>query len=129
MVRSSAIEVVTMTKFEEVSSILNKSDSADLRENCIYWLEGDKQATVNLMAGNRFATKVRRLKKQYPEDVDIFEDGKEKSKGVMIASIPVKAVKIFIPERAELTDEQRQAASDRLRRFHEMSADNDGDSE
>ena len=118
-----------MTKFEEVSAILNKSDSADLRENCIYWLEGDKEATVNFIAGNRFASKVRRLKKQYPDSVDIFEDGKEKSKGVMIASIPVKAVKIFIPERAEMTDEQRQAASDRMRRLHERSMVNDSDSE
>ena len=42
-----------MTKFELVSNILNGSDAPDLKENVIYWNNGDKIATVNFDCNSR----------------------------------------------------------------------------
>ena len=64
---------IYMTKFELVSSILNNTNADDLRENCIYWLRGDEFATVNFLQGSRFASKLRKMKERYPDDVEIFD--------------------------------------------------------
>ena len=95
-----------MTKFEEVSNILNQSNSPDLRENCIYWLDGDSAATVNVNSRSRYASRIRKLAEKYPDDVHIFSDS-----DYMIACVPVKAVKISIREGREMSEEQKQAIS------------------
>ena len=93
-----------MTKFEEVSNILNKSDSADLHENCIYWLNGDKYATVNVDRNSRYATRIKKLAEKYPTEVRIFSE----SGGYILAGVPVKSVKISIIEGREMSEEQKQ---------------------
>lgn len=95
-----------MTKFEQISNILNQSTSPDLRENCIYWLDGDKVATVNVNSNSRYASRIRKMAEKYPDDVHIFSDG-----DYMVACVPTKAIKISIIEGREMTEERKQALS------------------
>ena len=108
-----------MTKFEIASSVINSSNADDLRENCIYWLDGDKEATINVNGRSRYATRLRKLANDYPEEVKILsdEDGR-----YLVACIPVKAVKINIVKR-EMTDEQKQRLVQTLAKTRESSAD------
>ena len=108
-----------MTKFEEVSSIINRVEKAsDMRENCIYWLDGDKFATVNVSARSRYATRIRKLAEEHPDEAKVFSD---EEGGYLVASIPVKAVKLNIVHGngREMTDEQKQAAIEALARYRE----------
>ena len=95
-------EEICMTKFELVSSILNNTNADDLRENCIYWLQGDKTATVNFLQGSRYASRLRKMKERYPDDVEIFED----NENVILGAVPVKAIKVNIIKGQEMSEEQ-----------------------
>ena len=107
-----------MTKFEEVSNILNQSNSPDLRENCIYWLDGDKVATVNVNSRSRYASRIRKMAEKYPDDVHIFSDS-----DYMVACVPVKAVKISIREGREMTEEQKKALADGAEEWRRLRGD------
>lgn len=99
-----------MTEFEKVSNDeINFTDSGDLRENAIYWTNGDENCTVNFTQV-KYITKVKRLAEKFPDDVKI----KSEKNGVLIATLPVKAVKLNIVER-ELTDEERELMAERIR--------------
>ena len=100
-----------MTKFELVSSILNNTNADDLRENCIYWLRGDEFATVNFLQGSRFASKLRKIKERYPDDVEIFED----NENVILGAVPVKAIKVNIIKGQEMSEERKAQMSEILR--------------
>lgn len=106
-----------MTKFEEVSSMLNHSTSADLRENVIYWLDGDKFATVNTTTNSRYASKLRKLAEKFPEDVRIFSE----TGGVMVAGVRTTFIKISKREGREMTDEHKQKLMDAAREWRESS--------
>lgn len=102
---------IYMTKFELVSSILNNTNADDLRENCIYWLRGDEFATVNFLQGSRFASKLRKMKERYPDDVEIFED----NENVILGAVPVKAIKVNIIKGQEMSEERKAQMSEILR--------------
>ena len=104
-------EEICMTKFELVSSILNNTNADDLRENCIYWLRGDEFATVNFLQGSRFASKLRKMKERYPDDVEIFED----NENVILGAVPVKAIKVNIIKGQEMSEERKSQMSEILR--------------
>lgn len=104
-------EEICMTKFELVSSILNNTNADDLRENCIYWLRGDEFATVNFLQGSRFASKLRKMKERYPDDVEIFED----NENVILGAVPVKAIKVNIIKGQEMSEERKAQMSEILR--------------
>ena len=106
-----AREEIYMTKFELVSSILNNTNADDLRENCIYWLRGDEFATVNFLQGSRFASKLRKIKERYPDDVEIFED----NENVILGAVPVKAIKVNIIKGQEMSEERKAQMSEILR--------------
>jgi len=106
-----AREEICMTKFELVSSILNNTNADDLRENCIYWLRGDEFATVNFLQGSRFASKLRKMKERYPDDVEIFED----NENVILGAVPVKAIKVNIIKGHEMSEERKVQMSEILR--------------
>lgn len=106
-----------MTKFELVSSILNNTNADDLRENCIYWLQGDKAATVNFVQGSRYASRLRKLKEKFPDDVEIFEDNER----VILGAVPTKAIKVSIREGREYTEEERAEITERLQNARKSS--------
>lgn len=111
-----------MTKFEQVANILNHSDAPDLRENCIYWLDGDKYATVNVGGNSRYATRIRKLAEEKPDDVHIYSD---KKGGYLLASVPVRAVKLNIVTREarEYTEEELEVLRERMRKMQEARRD------
>lgn len=121
-----AREEIHMTKFELVSSILNSTNADDLRENCIYWLQGDKTATVNFLQGSRYASRLRKMKEKYPDDVEIFEDNER----AILGAIPVKAIKVSIIKGQEMSEERKAQMSEILRnarRSKGIDTDNDLD--
>lgn len=99
-----------MTEFEKVSDILNKGNYDVFHENCIFWLDGDKTATVNFSSSSRYASRLRKLAEEHPDDCKIFSD----KDGVILGSVPVRAVKMNIVKR-EMTDEERDALRERFR--------------
>lgn len=100
-----------MTIFEQVSSIVNSGRNAgDLRENCIYWCDGDKIATVNVSANSRYASRLRKLAESDPDDVRIFSD---RAGGYLVATVPTRAVKINIMHR-NMSEEEKEALRQRL---------------
>ena len=101
-----------MTIFEKASAAIQSDPTlTDLRENCIYWCDGDKYATVNVSSRSRYATRIRNLAEKHPEEAHILSD---KPGGYMVAVIPLKAVKLNIVTR-EMSDEQKEAMVERLR--------------
>lgn len=102
-----------MTQFETTA---NESDSnlytgQNVQENCIEWIKGSKTATVTFPKG-RFATKVMKLAEKNPDEVQIQHVNKD---GSLVAHIPVNYIKISRPRKNVLTDEQRQALSEKGR--------------
>lgn len=87
---------------------------ADLRENAIEFYSDEKIATVTFNQG-RYVSKIERLAKQYPGEVEIMARNKD---GSIVAHIPVEYIKINRTKR-DLTDEERIELSERARRnFH-----------
>ena len=64
----------------------------------------------------RFITKVRRLKEQYPEQVQIIAEPEEND-GCIYCELPTEWFSIRVPVKRVLTDEQRQEMSDRMKRI------------
>lgn len=89
-----------MNEFEDVSNktMSKHSDARDMRENVIYWLNGDKECTVNFTQV-KYISKVKKMAKEYPDLAKIFSE----KNGVLIATIPVKAVKVSIITRSKNT--------------------------
>ena len=112
-----------MTIFEKASSAVNNSkDATDMRENCIYWCDGDKFATVNVNGNGRYATRIRKLAEEHPEEAKVFSDEKG---GYLVAAIPVKAVKLNIVhgKSVPMTEERKQALMEGLARYRESETD------
>ena len=70
-------------------------------------------ATVTFSQG-RYISKIKKLAEKYPDDVKVLEN----ADGTILAYVPVKAIHISIVHRdIEMTDEQRKAASERMRKI------------
>ena len=81
-------------------------------ECVIEWFRGEKTASVALPRNTRLANKIRKLA-QKSSSVQVIADENE----ALFAHIPVDWVKIS-PKR-QITEEQRQAAAERLRKARE----------
>ena len=86
------------------------------QENCIEFLRNQETMTLTLCQG-RFITKVRELAKKFPEEVKITAENED---GSIVAHMPVSALHLSII-RKNITDEQRQAAIDRLKKAKEKA--------
>ena len=84
------------------------------QENVIEFLRNQETMTLTLCQG-RFITKVRELAKKFPEEVEITAENED---GSIVAHMPVSALHLSII-RKNITDEQRQAAIDRLKKAKE----------
>ena len=81
-----------------------------MNENVIEWLRGQNTVAVTFCNGSKFYNKLQKLSKSHPEvQIKINKDGS------MFAHIPLSWVKISPPRK--LTDEQRQKASERLKKI------------
>ena len=102
-----------MNEFEKACEV-DTSDGFASHENVIEWLKDSKTATVTLSQG-RYITKIKKLAKQYPDEVEIIRENKD---GSLLAHIPVSYIKINNPPRREYTEEQRAAMAERLRKIN-----------
>lgn len=68
---------------------------ADIRENCIEWITGDKYISCTFTQ-KRYITKVRKLADRRPDLVPNFH---ENTDGSIWCRIPLKALKLYLNTR------------------------------
>ena len=85
---------------------------AELKENVIEWLNGQDTIAVTLAQG-RLITRVERLAKKYPKQVKIL---KRNSDGSIFAKLPLKALKLSLSTKREMSEEEKQAVRARLQK-------------
>lgn len=83
----------------------------DLKENAIEFYKGDKRATVSFSQG-KYISRIKKLKERFPDEVEIVAENPD---GSLYAHIPTKWIKINPPK--EMTDEQREAISERFSKY------------
>ena len=64
----------------------------------------------------KFITKVRKLKEKYPDEVRIITEP-EDNDGCIYCELPTRWFTIRVPKRMNLTDEQREELSVRMKRI------------
>ena len=65
---------------------------ADLKENCIEWLNGDKMVIATI-AQKKLVNRLYRMAKKYPPHVEILAENKD---GSIVARFPLSAIHITI---------------------------------
>lgn len=101
-----------MNEFEKACEV-DTTDGFSSHENVIEWLKNSKVATVTLSQG-KYITKIKKLAKQYPNEVEIL---KENADGSMLCHIPTSYIKINNPPKREYTEEEKAAMAERLRKI------------
>ena len=103
-----------MNEFEVIADEIDKTKLTNevSQEFAIEWVKGSDTATVTFPGGSRYASKLKKLAKEYPEEVKVRKENKDKS---IVGTVPVKYVKISHPRKVEYTDEQKEMLSKRLR--------------
>lgn len=91
----------------------------DFGENNIEFFRNADRATCYFSQG-RFISKIRKLAEKYPDECEIVGENKD---GSIVAHFPVKWIHISNVKR-EMTDEQREAAAERMRSYHKINNDN-----
>lgn len=86
-------------------------------ENELEWLRGQKIIAGTLCRG-RIANRIRRLAKEYPDEVEII---RENNDGSVFFHIPLSYLHIYAPHKREMTDEQKETARQRLAKARETS--------
>ena len=82
-------------------------------ENCVEFLNNQKTMTVSFCS-QKWITKIKKLHKSNPDDVEIVAENED---GSICAKLPIKYLKISAPRK--VSDEQRQAASERFKKLRE----------
>lgn len=105
-----------MDEFEKACAEVD-GDSLGLttQENVIEFMRNAKVATVTFCQP-RYVTKVEKLAKDHPDEVQIVYRNKD---GSIVAHVPVSYVKVSRPR--ELTEEQKQKAGERLKQMRNNS--------
>lgn len=87
----------------------------DVKETAWDWYGDEKTAT---MSSNEavWIKRLTALAEQYPEDV-VIRKTPEDNNGYVLASLPKKWFKIKPPTKRTLTDEQRAALTERMKRI------------
>ena len=92
-------------------------------ENVIEWITNDKTVTVTL-SQRKYITKVRKLAEKFPDEVEFLYENKD---GSVLVKLPLRAIKINLTEKRELTEEQLEAMRERMRKMHESGQEIDED--
>ena len=82
-------------------------------ENCIEWLNNQKEITLSLCQ-EKWINKIKKLHINNPDDVEIIAENVD---GSICAKLPISFLKISPPR--QVTEEQRQLASERFKKMHE----------
>ena len=98
---------------------------AENNENMIEFLRGQRTCTVSF-TNQKHINKIKKLYEKYPEK---FERYKENPDGSVYARIPLKWIKVSVPRSVNMTEEQRQAAADRLANSRKSKEENNSTDE
>ena len=98
-----------MNDFEQNCEV-DKTDGFATHENVIEWLKNSPTATVTICQ-QKYITKIKKLAKQYPDEVKIIKENKDS----ILAHIPVSYIKINNPPKRQYTDEERATMAERLK--------------
>lgn len=83
----------------------------DVKENSIYWINGEKVVSFTAPSNTKLARKVLRLADSKPDDVKIDRVNDD---GTIFAHFPLKYLKITPPR--ELSDEQKAVIAEQMKR-------------
>ena len=75
-------------------------------EFCIEWVKGDSTATITAPEGSALNTRLTRLAKEYPDDVDV--------RNSELFHVPVKWVKVSPPR--QYSEETKKKMVERLKK-------------
>lgn len=81
-------------------------------EFVISWIKGGDYAEVTVPSSTALKSKLLKYAKERPEEVNHVIENKD---GSMVCHVPIKWIKISPPR--QVTEEQRQAASDRFKKM------------
>ena len=85
-----------------------------MNEFAIEWVKGAEYAGVTVPSGTALKSKLFRLAEEHPDEVKIMAENDD---GSIFAHIPVRYIKISPPKK--MSDEQKEAASERFRQMWE----------
>lgn len=85
-----------------------------MNEFAIEWVKGAEYAGVTVPSGTALKSKLFRLAEEHPDEVKIVAENDD---GSIFAHIPVRYIKISPPKK--MSDEQKEAASERFRQMWE----------
>ena len=106
-----------MNEFEQSMAEANREyEGAGVmeNENCIEWLRGSNVATVTVVQ-QRLKNRIRLYAEKYPEQFQIISE----RNGVIVAHIPAAAIRIQQATPREMSEEQKEAARERLAAYRE----------
>lgn len=95
-----------------------------MNEFVIEWIKGNEYAGVTVPSGTALKSKLIRLADKNPEEVKIIVENKD---GSLFVHIPVSYVKISPPR--QVSDEQREAASERFKQMWKDKQESDEEDE
>ena len=89
---------------------------SDIKETVIEHIYGDTWCGISTSEWT-WRNKILKLNHQFPDSVQIVADNED---GSLYAKIPFKWVKISKPRQFQMTDEQKAASVERLKKAREM---------
>lgn len=95
-----------------------------MNEFVIEWIKGDEYAGVTVPSGTALKSKLIRLAEKNPNEVKIIVENKD---GSLFVHVPISYVKISPPR--QISDEQREAASERFKQMWRDKQESDEEDE
>ena len=88
---------------------------ADFKETCVEYIDVDSYATF-CSSERKWINKITKYATSHPDEVQIVRTPEDNC-GVIYARVPKNWLKVSPPAKRSLTDEQRAAATERLRSY------------
>ena len=90
-------------------------------ETCFNYANMDKAYFSS--TERRFINRVRKMAAEHPDEVRILKQP-EDNDGCIYAEMPVRCMRIQFPVRRELSEEEKNAQRERMRKCHEQGLAN-----
>lgn len=96
---------------EDADDKSNSSSDMNCRENVIEFLKGEQTITVTF-SQRKYITKVKKMAKQYPDQVEIVAENED---GSLCAHLPLKALHLYISKKREISEDEREQMRKRMK--------------
>lgn len=97
-------------KSVSVTERIRAANGFSCMDNCIEWTKNDQTVSFTFTQG-KMIKKIESLALKYPDTVKILVRNED---GSVYGKMPRKALHLYLTETKEMTEEQKQAARDRL---------------